>query len=515
MAIAVQAGTGPTPDISQRVVLRTHPRGGKTECVLADGASILVSDFLASFIRVGDELCFPLTLEAANAGTEIYIRNPNSETRRRDILQAPIGYTTRPRKDKRNNLYISAEVVSRRLGISAIHLPCELVRDYFYVGNRRRPWDRQPSFYELLRVTPNVSPAELRLAFKLRNLELRTARAPTSDLRSLERVFNILAYPELRACYDSLLADPEAPALFPYGGFGSLLVAGDLSRDGTTFYASRLLSFLPDQSAKHFRAPLRKFAFHDHRAVYRDSRRKLEVLFDQASLPLLWDSSWNQWKHLLGAKVGVRATFVQSGKYQHRAGAWHLVKWETALPSRIEVTHPANVDDQIAEARKTHQRFGQFATALEQIRLRIESAPVERADLQKLCARLGLPGDFDVSLITWRPDYDAFYYRQLSKRAARLFLFRSEYIFDLERAVIVETPQLGHATYLFSKPASITEFLALYSRVTKDDIRHNRRNVAERLGFLGRLIHGLNPRAWMKDLKTRLGEAVDYVEASD
>jgi hypothetical protein len=515
MAIAVQAGTGPIPDISQRVVLRTHPRGGKTECVLADGTSILVSNFLASLIRPGDELRFPLAPEATDAGTEIYIRNPNPETRRHDIFQAPIGYATQPRKDKRNNLFVSAEVLSRRLGIPAVHLRCELVRDYFYVGNRHRSWNRQPSFHELLRVNANVSPAELRLSFKLRSLELRTARAPTSDLASLERAFNILARPELRACYDCLLADPEAPALFPYGGFGSLLVAGDLSRDGMTFYASRLLSFLPDQSAKHFRAPLRKFAFCHDRAIYRDSRRKLEVLFDQASLPLLWDSSWNQWKHLLGAKIGVKAAFVQSGKYQHRSGAWHLVKWETALPSRMEVALPANLAEQIAEACKTHHRFGQFAEALDQIRLRIESAPVEQADLQKLCASLGLPGDFDVALITWKPDYDAFYYRQLTKRARRLFLFRSEYIFDLERAVIVETPQLGHATYLFSRPTNMAEFLAIYNRVTKEDIRHNRANVAERLGFLGRLIHGLNPRAWLKELKTRLGETVDHLEASD
>jgi len=36
---------------------------------------------------------------------------------------------------------------------------------------------RQASFFELLRVNPKVSPTELRLAFKLRTLELRTAHA--------------------------------------------------------------------------------------------------------------------------------------------------------------------------------------------------------------------------------------------------------------------------------------------------------------------------------------------------
>ncbi len=215
----------------------------------------------------------------------------------------------------------------------------------------------------------------------------------------------------------------------------------------------------------------------------------------------------------MGAKIGVKATFVQSGKYRHRGDAWHLAQWETALPSRIEVALPANIAEQIAEARRTHHRFGQFAEALDLIRARIEAAPVERAELQKLCAALGIPGDFDIAQITWKPDYEGFYYKQLRKRSRRLYVFRSEYIFDLETAVIVETPQLGHATYLFSKPVNIAEFLAIYGSVTKDDIRNNRGNVAERLGFLGRLIHGLNPRGWLKELKLRFGEAVDYAAA--
>ena len=355
----------------------------------------------------------------------------------------------------------------------------------------------------------------MRLAFKLRSLELRTAHAPTGDLRALERAFNTLAQPELRACYDALRNDPASPVLFPYGGFGSLLVAGDLSRDGKTFYASRILSFRPELNFKQLQAPVRKITFYKDHAIYRDSRHRIEVLFDRASLPLLWDSGWNQWKHLLGAKVGVKAPFIQNGKYQHRTGTWHLVKWETALSSRLEVALPSNIAEQVAEARRLHHRFGEFAEALDQIRAHLESVPIERGDLQKLCSRLGMPGDFDVALITWKPDYDAFFYKQLCRRARRLYLFRSEYIFDLERAVIVETPQLGHATYLFSKPPSMSEFLAIYSKVAREDILRNRSNVAERLGFLGRLIHGLKPRAWLKELKARLGETADYAEASD
>jgi hypothetical protein len=514
MDVAIQARTNPLPNIFQRKVVKTHPKGANTECVFADGTSILVWNFLASLIRTGDNLLFALELETADSSTDIYVRNTNPGTKRRDLFQTRIRYTSKPRRDKRNNFFVSAEVSNPRLGISTIYLSSETLRDYFYVGNRHRAWDRQPSFYELLQVDRHASLAELRLTFKLRTLELRTVQTAHSNLGALERAFNILARPELRACYDALLDDPSSPTLFPYGGFGSLLAAGDISRDGSAFYASRILAFLPGQEFKYFRAPLRKVAFYDDRAIYRDSRRKLEVLFDQASLPLLWDSSWNQWKHLLGAKIGVKATFVQSGKYQHRSGAWHLTQWETALPSRVEVALPSTIAEQITDARKTHHCFGQFAKALEQIRVRTGSAPVERSELQSLCAALGIPGDFDVALITWKPDYDAFYYKHLCKRARLLYLFRSEYIFDIETAVIVETPQLGHATYLFSKVVSMPEFLAIYRSVTKDDILHNRGNTAERLGFLGRLIHGHNPRAWLKELKVRLGETPDFTEAS-
>ena len=516
MAATIPVKSDTQPNGCQRIVLKMNPKGAKTECNFGDGTTILVSNFLASFVHAGDELLFPLKeLQAANTRTEIYIRNTNTQERRQDTFQARIGYATQPKKDKGGNLFVSAEVIGGCLGMAAIHLRCEALRDYFYVGNRRRTWDRQPSLYELLRVDANAAPAELRLVFKLRTLELRAVHALAGDVRAVERAFNILAHPELRACYDALLSDPGAPTLFPHGGFGSLLVAGDRSRDGASFYASRVLSFLPEQRTKRMQVPLRNCTFYEDRAVYRDARRRLEITFDQAVLPVSWDPSWNQWKHLLGAKIGVKAAFIQTGKY-HRCGeSWHLVRWETALPSRIEATLPVNIADQINEARQTHHRFGQFAEAFDRIRTRTESTPVERAELQELCAGLGIPGDFDVALITWKADYDAFYYRQLCKRARQLYLFRSEYIFELEKAVIVEIPQLGHATYLFSKPASMTEFLALYATVTREDILQNRSNVSEKLGFLGRIIHGLRPPAWLKELKVRLGEVVDYADASE
>jgi hypothetical protein len=183
------------------------------------------------------------------------------------------------------------------------------------------------------------------------------------------------------------------------------------------------------------------------------------------------------------------------------------------LPSRLEVKLPPDFQQQMESARAAFHRFGQYSRALEQIRLRLECHATEKAELERMCSALHIPSDFDVAQISWRADYDPFFYRQLSRRARRIYLFREEYIFDVERAVVVETPQLGHATYVFSKPRSMDSFLALYTKITKDDIRRNRDNAAERLGFLGRVIHGTNPRAWLKEVRQRIGEKIDFAAA--
>jgi hypothetical protein len=493
-------------------VLQIKPEGQKTACVLKEGGQVLVSNFLSAHICPGDEIDFPIAFASPEARTEIYVHKNSASPRTRDVYQVSIGYAAQPKSDKREQLFVRAEVPHGDLGISVLHFPCEVLRDYFYVVNRHQPWDRQITLYESLRIPPTASPAELRLAFKLRELELHAECAPKASLFAMERAFNILAQPELRACYDELMANPSAPVLFPFGGFGSVLVAGDRSRDGQTFFVTRVLSFLPERRQRRFRAPLRQVDFYADRAIYRDARRKLEVLLDQSAMPILWDATWNQWKHLLSAKVEIQATFVEAGKYRQRRGEWCLLKWETALPSRLQVKLPAKINEEIESARKIYHRFGQFADAFDRIRARIERQPVEKTELQKLCWDLGVPGDFEIAQITWKPDYDAFYYRHLFRCARRLYLFREEYIFDLERVIVIETPQSGHATYLFTKARTIEEFLAAYIGVTKEDIRKNRANMAEKLGFLGRVVHGVNGRLWLRELNSRTGEPVDYSE---
>ena len=58
-------------------------------------------------------------------------------------------------------------------------------------------------------------------------------------------------------------------------------------------------------------------------------------------------------------------------------------------------------------------------------------------------------------------------------------------------------------------------FLVVYTKITKEDIRRNRDNVGERLGFLGRVIHGTNPRTWLKEMRQRLEEKLDLASVAE
>jgi hypothetical protein len=496
----------PAPVVCQRVT-RLQADGSAIRCLFSEDKSLTLSRFLGSFINPTDQIEFDPT--AADPARELRVLQA-SERRPGELYFASIGYVTQPKADKRNEYFVRAEIVDARLGVKRIHLPCDAVRDYFYFPNRRRSGGEEETLFELLRAAPPVSPADLRLALKVRMIELQTERAPREHLQAIERAFNLLANPELRSCYQALLIDPESPALFPYGGFGSILAAGELSADRETFFARRILSFLPERRDRRFRAPLRKIEFLDGYAVYRDSRRRAEVFLDQLSLPLPWDPTWNQWRHLVSTKFGVEATFVKSGKYRLRDGEWHLVAWETALPSRLKISLPADTHQVLADARKTYNRFGQFFDAIQGIRDRLEREPIERQELTRICGDLGIPSDFDIAQISWKPDYDPFFYNQLRRRTRKMFLIRAEYVFELERAIVVEVPEQGHATYIFSRPANLEQWIREYARTAKDDIRHNRTNAAERLGFIGRVMHGRNPRAWLRDLRAKVGEPVDY-----
>jgi len=91
-------------------------------------------------------------------------------------------------------------------------------------------------------------------------------------------------------------------------------------------------------------------------------------------------------------------------------------------------------------------------------------------------------------------------------RAERIYLFRDQYLFLLPSALVAETPQAGHATYLFSRPENMDHFFCLYTGTTREDILKNPSNCADRLGYLARGVHSIDKKCWIGALKNWLGE---------
>jgi hypothetical protein len=266
-------------------IAAVKPGDATTALSLADGTTCCRAAPTA-FARPGDEVEFKSSFGEKADGVAHRTRGarPAEERTSSDRL------VTQPKTDSRQALFLRAEVVAGGLGIRWIHLPASAVRDHFYRGDRSRPWAESPTLYDALRVQRSASPGELRLAFKLRSLEFEAARAPRGESRNLERAFNLLMQPDLRACYDALLDDADAPAVFPYGGFGSLAVCGELARDGQTFFAHRIVSFLPETSRRRFRAHLRRLDFlHDHALPRQPAQAR--SLLDPVLLPIAWDAT--------------------------------------------------------------------------------------------------------------------------------------------------------------------------------------------------------------------------------
>ena len=154
-------------------IARVQIGANPPECILANGTTLVFPTPFASYAAAGDEVRFPITSPSAPVLTEIYVKKHLPSGRSRELYYAPIGYVTHPNRDTRKRLFVSAEVRQSGLAMSSVFLPCEVLREYFY----RIPPDREsaakPTLYEILRMPATASPAELRVGFRLRDLELR------------------------------------------------------------------------------------------------------------------------------------------------------------------------------------------------------------------------------------------------------------------------------------------------------------------------------------------------------
>jgi len=218
----VSALTRDSPRIIRQRILSFSAGQDGIGCVLANHSKVLLPRLLASHAAIGDEIIFPIP-DREVIGAEVYLTKAPSLPLSNCFYLAPIGYATQPQLDKRDQTFVSARVQQDLLGISSIVLPCDTLREYFYGIDDSKSGSVSSTLYQLLRVATAASPAEIRVAYKLRTLELKSTGAAQAKGKNWG-AFNILGHPGLRACYDALLRERETPAVFPYGGFGSLLV---------------------------------------------------------------------------------------------------------------------------------------------------------------------------------------------------------------------------------------------------------------------------------------------------
>jgi hypothetical protein len=211
------AGMFPRVTICRQRVAQIDRLSHPAECLLTNGSKVTLAPLIAAHIAPGDDLSFPLPNSSTATAEILYTKNSLAESGW-DVYQAPIGYVTQPKKDKRDEFFVAAEVRPANLGISSIFLPCKTLREYFYRTPERAGSTGRQTLYDVLQLPCTAAPGELRVAFKLRQLELEAKHCPRSEYVLLERAFNILGDPGLRACYDALLKDPAAPTLFPMVG---------------------------------------------------------------------------------------------------------------------------------------------------------------------------------------------------------------------------------------------------------------------------------------------------------
>ncbi|HRJ17397.1 MAG TPA: hypothetical protein PLF84_00070 [Bryobacteraceae bacterium] len=461
--------------------------------------------FVRRFVRSGDR-CFKL---GESNDSPVLVRS--DERRRGDLLHARLLLVNRPKEGAASAPWFVRAHLNDGSALRSIVVEGEALVRYFY----RSRLGRSETLYSTLGVNPDCPPSSLRFAWRMRTAE--TAVAEDEALRrGCEKAFNILANPDLRACYDSFLADDMAMLPFPYGGEGDILVAGDLSKDGSTFFARAILSYKPTTSRKRLKIRLRSFEFLPDRLGFLESRRKLEVWLDSGLLNgFRWDTSWNNWKHWLRSAIELDATFVNSARYRYGKGEWQVRSWWTALPSRIALTVTERLETDVERARGVHELLGRYSEFVHRVREQAKRQPLDASDVQSWLDQLGAAPDLRPEYLCWKPDYEEYYFAQLRKRAVAWLLFREEFLFVLQGAIISEIPMPGHATYVFALPSDRENFLRLYERTSRNEIRQNAGNVASELGFVGRVVRGRKRKRWLTEVLKLAGEQVNLLDAVD
>jgi hypothetical protein len=96
----------PTVTICRQRVANLNRLSDPPECLLTNGSKVTLAPLIAAHTAARDEVFFPLP-DSSTWTPEILVTK-NSLTRSgRDLYQAPVGYVTQPKKDKRDEFFVA------------------------------------------------------------------------------------------------------------------------------------------------------------------------------------------------------------------------------------------------------------------------------------------------------------------------------------------------------------------------------------------------------------------------
>jgi hypothetical protein len=217
------------------LVVAAIPTDEGLRCELRRGRMLAFGPEWRGQISVTDRLYVAEDVTVADRSTPLYVERGG----RLDLAQIPITAAAPPKRDRRGHGF---DATAAQHGISKVLATAAQIRDYFFAPERSAQWTRQPSWFEVLRVRKNSTPAEIRLAYRVRLLELKTNGSESNRAlhAQLARGLQLLLDRELRRQYLLLLEDPDTSVAFPPWTVGSLRALGQ--KKGDLFLGRAILS---------------------------------------------------------------------------------------------------------------------------------------------------------------------------------------------------------------------------------------------------------------------------------
>jgi hypothetical protein len=478
------------------LVVAAIPTHEGLRCELRDGRVIDFGPEWRGQISVTHRLYVAADVTVADRWTPLHLERGG----RLDLAQIPTTAAAPPKRDRHGRGFVMLDASGAQDGIFKVLVTAAQIRDYFYSPDRSAQWAEQPSWFEVLGVRKNSTPAEIRLAYRVRMLELKMKgiESNRSSQAQLARGLQILLDPDLRRDYLLLLEDPDASLAFPPWSIGLLRATGQ--KKGELFLVNELVSFFPRIEQRTVRLALRRFRFEGPEAVYRDARKRILIRFDSSLLPMQWTDEWNTWAHLALGSVTVRAMFWQQTRFRCTETEFQPRVWSQPFQSTLAVQNPSSVAPRFEAARAFWEHFHPHSDIVALLRARLEQEAIEAQQAAEWCCAHGVRPPIDSRWINWEPDYEECFYRELAARARAVYLFRNEYLFVFDQTVVSEIPRAGHASYIFRPNTSLNAFLRSYAQTTRHAIRTEPKNARTTLGYAGRIPHLKDLSVWIEKI---------------